>query len=103
MRQRGESNMARQIKDNTEMFVKLVACGMVLQTAQAKLNAYLEKNLDIYSKAMEDEESLAHMKLYYTDDEAYLLSLAEESVVTASEVETLIDDQGDLAYDEERD
>jgi hypothetical protein len=101
MNQRGELDMARYIRNNTEIFVKLVACGIALQSAQAKLNAYMEKNVDLYLKAMDDEESLEYMMMYYYDNTQELINLAEESVTTAYEAEALVD-QGEWIIDEER-
>ncbi|WP_153944791.1 hypothetical protein, partial [Acinetobacter baumannii] len=63
-----------RILSNKEMLCKLMAAGLFLSTAQAKINCYIEKNKRVTDEIIEDEEAFNLLQMYYLeeDEEALL-------------------------------
>ena len=83
--------LAKKIWNDNNSLVKLMATGILLNSAKAKLELYMEKNKRIINQIVEDESSLEMFDLYFIETESQLRESANQSLFTAKEAEIAID------------
>ncbi|MGV2644276.1 hypothetical protein GNF86_23325 [Clostridium perfringens] len=91
MDKREELDMAATIQNDKGLYVKLLATGMLLNSAKVKMELYMSKSKDILMQMHEDESYLESIKMYYLEEAEELLECAEESMQTSYEVEKLLE------------
>ncbi|MED1173704.1 hypothetical protein [Bacillus inaquosorum] len=74
------------IKNDQNLYLKLMATGLMLRVAKEKMNIYYEKHRKPFLKMYEDEEAYKLMGAYFEENEIELLDTAESSNATASEI-----------------
>lgn len=79
--------VATFIKNDQFNFMKLMAAGMMLSTAKAKLEYYMSKKENIYNQMIEDDHSLEMLTAYYLEQSDDLEKCAADSIFTADEAE----------------
>ncbi|MEC1542706.1 hypothetical protein [Bacillus halotolerans] len=76
------------IRYDQNLFLKLMATGLILESAKEKLSLYYEKHKKPMLEMREDEEAFELMGAYFEEYEAELLEAAESSNATAHEVDS---------------
>ncbi|KUP33850.1 hypothetical protein AU385_10760 [Bacillus halotolerans] len=81
-----EGDLFMNIRNDQNLFLKLMATGLILESAKEKLSLYYEKHKKPMLEMMEDEEAFNLMGAYFEENESELLDTAESSNATADEI-----------------
>lgn len=84
-----EFDMATIIKNNQPILLKLLATGLLLNTAKAKVELYMNKKNSIFKQMIEDEYSYEMLSAYYLEESEELENCARESLRPANEAENI--------------
>lgn len=76
------------IRYDQNLYLKLMATGLMLKAAKEKMNMYYEKHKKPMVDMLEDEEAFNLMGAYFEEFESELLETAESSNATAYEVDS---------------
>lgn len=79
--------MAYTIKSENELLLKLTSVNLLMETAKAKVNNYMEKHFTVFQEMNEDEEAMQLFSLYYEENYNELIEMAADSLITSFESE----------------